>query len=240
MKTGIKQPMLYVLLICILPLSCINAQFNKGDGNITKSERKISDFNYIEVEDGIDLYLTQGNTTELTIEADQNLHEYIVTEVEDDVLKIHLSKIILRAKSIKVYLNVVNIKGLIASGGSDVQTSGTLKLNDFSAICSGGSDIKLNIEANELKFKASGGSDGFISGKASIFNAMASGGSDIKAFDLSVTDCQIEISGGSDAEINVAGQLKAQGSGGSDISYKGNPSNIDSNMSGGSDLIHRQ
>jgi hypothetical protein len=239
MKTGIKQPMLYVLFICMLPLSCMNAQFHKGDGNITKSEKIISSFNYIEVEDGIDLYLTQGDSPELIVETDQNLQDYIVTEVDNDVLKIYLSKIMLGTKRIKVYLKIMDIKGLSASGGSDVETNGTLKLEDFSALCSGGSDIRLSIEANQLKFKASGGSDGFINGKTNNFEAMASGGSDIKAFNLEANDCHVEISGGSDAEINVNGQLKAKGSGGSDISYKGNPSNIDSDMSGGSDLIRR-
>lgn len=239
MKTILKQPVLYVMFLCILPLSCMNAQFHKGDGNVTKSDRKISNFNYVEVEDGIDLYLSQDSANELVIEADQNLHEYIVTEIDNDILKIHLSKIILKAKSIKVYLKIVNIKGLSASGGSDVETNGILKLDDFSAICSGGSDIRLNIEAGELKFKASGGSDGFIQGKANIFKAMASGGSDIKAYELESTDCYVETSGGSDAEINVVGKLSARGSGGSDVSYKGKPSNIDSNMSGGSDLIHQ-
>jgi len=159
--------------------------------------------------------------------------------VEGDVLKINLSKNVYKAKSLKVYLTIIDIKGLQASGGSDVETNGTLKLDDFSAICSGGSDIRLVVDANELKFKASGGSDGFITGKAKDFKAMASGGSDIKAFDLEAVDCAVEISGGSDAEINTIGKLIARASGGSDVLYKGNPTNIDSNMSGGSDLIHQ-
>jgi len=79
----------------------INAQFLKGDGNVVKSERKVSSFNYIEVEDGIDLYVTQGNDNELVIEADQNLVQYFVIKKEEDVLKIQLSKSIYKAKSLK-------------------------------------------------------------------------------------------------------------------------------------------
>jgi hypothetical protein len=228
-----------IQFLFIMSCNSVQAQFLKGDGNVTNSERKILNFSYIEIEDGIDLYLSQSSSVELSIEADQNLHEYIVTKVEGDVLKIYLSKNIWKSKSLKVHLKVVDIKGLEASGGSDVESSGSLKLNDFSAICSGGSDIRLDVDANELKFKASGGSDGFIKGKVNVFKGMASGGSDIKAFDLKSNDCFVEVNGGSDAEIYVNGKLLARGSGGSDVSYKGNPTNIDSNMSGGSDLIHQ-
>jgi len=235
---SILSSMVLIQMLLINSCTSVQAQFIKGDGNVTKSERNISNFSYIEIEDGIDLYLSQGTSIELSIEADQNLHEYITTKVEGDVLKISLSKNIWKSKSLKVYLKVIDIKGLEASGGSDVETNGTLKLNDFSVICSGGSDVRLEVEANELKLKASGGSDGFIKGKTNVFKGKASGGSDIKAFDLETNDCFVEVNGGSDAEINVNGKLMARGSGGSDVSYTGKPTNIDSNMSGGSDLIH--
>jgi len=237
MKTYLSKISIIILIVCMSG-SLAHSQFLKGDGNVTKSERNVSNFKYVEIEDGIDLYLSQGTNVALNIEADKNLHEYIVTKVEGDVLKIYLSKNVFKAKSLKIYLKIVDLNGIAASGGSDVETTEILKVNDFSAICSGGSDLRLAIEANELKFKASGGSDGFISGKANVFKSMASGGSDIKAFDLEANDCIVEVSGGSDAEVNVKGKLTARGSGGSDISYSGNPANIDSNMSGGSDLIH--
>jgi hypothetical protein len=238
MKT-ILSSLIIILILPFISCNIVQAQFIKGNGHVTESERKVSNFSYVEIEDGIDLYLSQKTGNELKIEADENLHEYIVTKVEGDVLKIYLSKSINNAKSLRVYLSIEDIKGLSASGGSDVETKGTLKLNDFSAICSGGSDLRLEIEANELKLKASGGSDGIMKGKANVFKGMATGGSDIKSFELESNDCYIEVSGGSDAEVQVKGRLTARGSGGSDIIYHGSPTNIDSNMSGGSDLIHQ-
>ncbi|NJO91954.1 MAG: hypothetical protein HC831_25530 [Chloroflexia bacterium] len=90
----------------------------------------------------------------------------------------------------------------------------------------------------ELKFKASGGSDGYIKGSAKNLQAKASGGSDIHASGLTAGDCEIEVTGGSDAKVNVNGKLYVRGSGGSDVSYSGKPTHVDSNMSGGSDLMH--
>jgi len=239
MKNNVKT--LIIGLIIFNFFSCQNShsQFIKGSGNILKSDRPVTSFHTVEVQDGIDLYITQGSSENLQIEADENLHQYINTEIEQGILKIYLSKIIWKSRVIKVHLTIKNITGLSASGGSDVETNGVLKLEELSVICSGGSDAKLNVNVNKLKFKASGGSDGYLSGSAKSFLGKASGGSDILAFDLNAIDCYVEVNGGSDAEVNASGILNASGSGGSDISYKGTPSKIDSNMSGGSDLNHQ-
>lgn len=238
MKTNYKLLIISLIAFNFFTYQFLQAQFIKGDGNVTKSERNVSSFKSVEVEDGIDLYISQGSKESLEIEADQNLHQYIMTEVNGDNLRIFLSKSIRKAKTLKIKLSVVDIKGLSASGGSDIYTQGSLKLNDLSVICSGGSDIRLEIETAELKFKASGGSDGYIKGTAKVFKAKASGGSDIKASGLEAGTCEIEVTGGSDAEIHATGELQVRATGGSDVSYKGKPSKIDSNMSGGSSLHH--
>lgn len=238
MKTNIKTLIIGLVLFNLLSFQYTHSQFLKGNGNVIKSERKVSGFQTVEVHDGIDLYITQGNNESLQIEADENLHQHIKTEIEQGNLKIYLSKSVWKSESLKIHLSIKNITGLSSSGGSDVETTNTLNLAELSVICSGGSDAKLTIEAEKLKFKASGGSDGYLRGSVKNFLAKASGGSDIKAFELKTIDCYIEVTGGSDAEVNASGLLNASASGGSDVAYKGKPSSIDSNMSGGSSLHH--
>ncbi len=238
MKTNIKTLIIGLILFNFPAFQNSHAQFLKGNGNVIKSDRTVTGFQTVEIQDGIDLYLSQGSVEKLQIEADENLQQYIKTEIEQGNLKIYLSKSVWKSKSLKVHLTIRNIIGLSASGGSDVETLDLLKFTDLSVICSGGSDAKLNIEAEKLKFKASGGSDGYLTGTVKNFLAKGSGGSDIHAFDLKSTDCFIEMTGGSDAEVNASGLLNASASGGSDVTYKGTPTNIDSNMSGGSSLHH--
>ncbi|NJO91955.1 MAG: hypothetical protein HC831_25535, partial [Chloroflexia bacterium] len=102
----------------------------------------------VEVENGIDLYISQGNSETLKIEADQNLHQYVKTEMEGDNLRISLSKIVRKAKTLRVYLTVKQIKGIGVSGGSDLYTETKLESNSLSIICSGGSDAKIEVEVN--------------------------------------------------------------------------------------------
>ncbi len=58
----------------------------KGDGNVITQNRIISsDFTELKVSQGIEVSLTMSKETSLSLEADENLHDLIITEVEDGV-----------------------------------------------------------------------------------------------------------------------------------------------------------
>lgn len=238
MKQRISSSLLLAVLVCFLIPQTLLAQRIEGDGNVTKKSRKVDNFSAVSVSSGIDLYLTQGNTVSLEVEADQNLHEYIITEVEDGVLKIYVDGSIRSAKEMKVYLTFREIDTLSASGGSDVGASGTISLDKLTIECSGGSDLKMDLKVDELKLSTSGGSDASLSGEVKVLTARSSGGSDLDAIELKVAECTLESSGGSDARVYVTDKLKVQASGGSDVYYKGDAV-VDASVSGSSD-IHKK
>ena len=94
-------------ILSIVMLSC-NFSMNLGpgvDGNrhVVSQERSISnDFESIKVSQGLDLYITQSNGVSLSLEADENLHELIMTEVENGTLSIYTTQNIRRAASKKI------------------------------------------------------------------------------------------------------------------------------------------
>jgi len=235
MKKRISSSVILVILAFFLLPQILPAQHVTGDGNVTKKSRKVDNFNAVSVSSGVDLYLTQGNAVSLEVEADQNLHEYIITEVEDGVLKIYVDGSIRSVKEMNVYLTFREIDAITASGGSDVEATGTINQDRLTVECSGGSDINMYLKVNELKFSASGGSDANITGEARVLIAKSSGGSDLDAMELKTAECTLESSGGSDAHVYVTDKLKVQASGGSDVYYKGDAL-VDASVSGSSDL----
>ena len=84
-------------ILSIAMLSC-NFSMNLGpgvDGNrhVVSQQRSISnDFESIKVSQGLNLYITQSNDVSLSVEADENLHELIMTEVENGTLRIYTTK----------------------------------------------------------------------------------------------------------------------------------------------------
>jgi len=238
MKKRISSSVILVILACFLLPQTLPAQRVTGDGNVTKESRKVSDFHAVSVSSGIDLYLTQGNTISLEVEADKNIHEYIITEVEKGMLKIYVDGSIRSAKEMNVYLTFRELDAISASGGSDVEANGTINQDRLTVECSGGSDINMDLKVDELKFSTSGGSDANITGEARVLIAKSSGGSDLDAMELKTAECTLESSGGSDASVYVTDKLKVNASGGSDVYYKGDAV-VDATMSGSSDIHKR-
>jgi len=75
---------LTIAILILVVSSCTSAQSWKtvyGNKKVVTKERKTDSFTGIKVSSGIDVYLKQGNNETVSVEADENLHEYIITEV---------------------------------------------------------------------------------------------------------------------------------------------------------------
>ncbi|NQU85117.1 MAG: DUF2807 domain-containing protein [Mariniphaga sp.] len=235
MKTK-KQWFIFLLTLFIAGIS------GNANASTEKENRKTSDFNSIHVSTGIDLFLTMGSDEKVTIVADDEIIDDIITEVKNGVLKIYQKNRMFRwnfNKERKAYVTVKTLEKLHASSGSDVISENTITGDELEVRVSSGSDIKIEVEVNSLDLKSSSGSDARIAGKAKYFKADASSGSDIKAQDLKTKNCEVEVSSGSDASVNVSGELIARASSGGDINYYGNPESKDTHESSGGDIRGR-
>ncbi len=205
----------------------------RGNGNVKSQERTVSTFNKIEVSNGLDLFLTQGDAESLTVQADENLLELIKTEVVGGTLRIYTEKSIRSAASRKVKVNLKNIDTLTASSGSDVLSNSLLELEDLKVQASSGADIDLELNAQNIFASSSSGSDIYLSGTAHSIEADASSGSSVKASSLKAENGTADASSGADVSINVSGKLSANASSGGDVTYYGNPRILDKNKSSG-------
>ncbi|MDP4263837.1 MAG: head GIN domain-containing protein [Bacteroidota bacterium] len=219
-----KKTSLLVLLTVIA--SATMAQKIISAPNVEK--RNVSGYHAISVSGGIDLYLSQGDESVAVSASEVKYRDRIITEVKDGVLKIwydHKGLTIdwgSNNRKMKAYVSFKDLDKLGASGGSDIDVDGAIKVSSLSINLSGGSDFRGKVEAGDLKVDASGGSDMDISGTVKNFTSESSGGSDLKGYGLVVDVCKLEASGGSDVYITVNKELSAVASGGSDIYYKGN------------------
>ena len=111
-----------------------------------------------------------------------------------------------------------------------------MNFNDLEFECSGATKINLHLNASKLDCDFSGASNLSLEGSAQLLNIDISGASKVNASDFVVKNCNIDCSGASYIAIHVTDKLRAEGSGASKISYKGNPSIVESDMSGASKM----
>ena len=236
-----KRPLIQIAGILLLML-LVQAQncLEKDHGPEVKVTREIKPFTSIEVSDGIDVFLSQGAAGPLVVEAQERLVDDLITETEGDVLKIYFDRSISFVRKARVYVTVPEILKINTSGGSDLEAERVIRGKELVIESSGGSDIRIEVDVTNLGIKASGGSDIYISGKAEQLVARTSGGSDLHGFDLTVHRAKLESSGGSDIKIHVLDALTAMASGGSDIIYRGNPSEVKIESSSSSDVTREE
>ncbi len=229
----ILQPRVFIAMIILISSSCIG---NKNLTPVISEERDVPPFQAIKVQNGIDVYITYGPKDKIKVETNENTMQYLITEVRNDVLRIYFKRSGVWFREARVYVTTNQLKEIDASGGSDVKSENTIDADDLKLKASGGSDIELAVNATNLTAEASGGADIMLSGYAVNLVAHTSGGSDLKAFDLTVDKAELEASGGSDIKITVTKELSARASGGADILYKGNPEKINVNSSASGDV----
>ncbi|PID68338.1 MAG: DUF2807 domain-containing protein [Flavobacteriia bacterium] len=223
--------------IIVLLQSCV---FNgiTGSGNVTSESRTLTEaFTCIDVSQGIDVYFTQDDHTNMSVEMDDNLHELLVTEVKDGKLDIYFSENVGKRKSSKIFLSAPHLTEISTSSGADFKGENTIKADDISLDSSSGSDIDLKVLAHHVNLSSSSGSDIEIEGSCDYVTANASSGSDIDASELESPQGEAYANSGADIKINITKELKAKATSGSDIVVKGHPEQTDIEKSSGGKVV---
>ena len=231
------------LLTGLITLSC-SAQWGKtikGNGNNVTIERSTGDYDGIAVSGWFDVDLVSGNEGEITLQGEENLLEYIITEVKDGKLVIKTEKgVNLKSSNwkseIRITVPVESISSVSMSGSGDIVGKTKIKSDKFSTAMSGSGDITLDIDSNLISASMSGSGDITLSGKTTDFDATVSGSGDIEAYNLEADNVSATVSGSADIQVTAKKSIKARVSGSGDISYRGNPEKVDTKTSGSGDI----
>ena len=234
MKSIIKISALLILFVSVT--SCFFDGV-KGNGNVIAKNRSISsDFVRIKASSGIDVYLTENGESGLVVEADENLHELIETEVKNGTLYIGTKKNIWSARAKKVHVSVEKLIELEVTSGAELTTENTLKADDLKIVATSGAEFNLHLNVNNLDCESSSGSNVNIDGEANNFKVSSSSGSVIDAFGLETLRCTAKASSGSNIKVSVDKSFDGNASTGANIQFKGNPEVINTNDSSGGNV----
>jgi hypothetical protein len=193
-----------------------------GQGNVTRDERMLVDFEGIEVGSTFNVELRPG-PHEVVVEADKNLLPFIETTIEGDMLRIYARDGIKRARALNIYVSMPRITKLIATEAVDIVGKGTFAHEKMELDLSGATDLTLELDVEELEIEASGSTDMMLSGRAEEAEIELSGSSDLEGSNLVVQELDIDLSGSSDAKIVCEQKLKVRAKGSSDLVCLGQP-----------------
>jgi hypothetical protein len=215
------------VLMISFSADCQSRKTVHGNHNVTRSERKVGSFTGIKASSGVDVYLKQGDGQTVTVEADENLHEYIITEVKGGVLHVYTEANIRDAEKERVYVTMNEINSVATSSAGDIIGESPVRSERLELGASSAGDIKLEIYAKDVEVDISSSGDMTLSGETDNLRADLSSAGDLNAYDLKAREADISVSSAGDADINVSEKIRARASSAGDINYKGDPKYVD-------------
>lgn len=229
-------------ILCLAISACVDGQMRKtvyGKGEVVNKERNAGSFTGVRVSTGIDVFLSQGDKMSISVEADENLHEYILTEVKNDVLHVYTDVNIRDAEMKRVHLTMKEIKSLSTSSAGDLIGQTPVRTDNLKLNASSAGDIKLEVYAKTVEVDISSSGDMTLTGEADMLKGTLSSAGDLNAYNLKVREADLSASSAGDADIYVTERLRARASSAGDINYKGNPKYVDANSSSAGSIRSR-
>jgi len=219
------------LLLALLMMSVVVLAQKKETINV-------GDFDEIVMRVSGTVYVTQGNTNEVIVEGYNDDLEEVNIDVRGGALTIESSR---RSSwrfwdsnnvRVDVYVTVKELNGVTVSGSGDIVGQNTIEAGDFKAKVSGSGDIELELDARNVDASISGSGNIELSGSSSSGSLSISGSGKLLAENMKVDDFEVRISGSGRGSITVNGELDVRISGSGIVYYGGNPTGVNSSISG--------
>ena len=208
----------------------------QGNGKVKSETRETAPFNAVDIDGAFEVYLTPADYSSLKVEADENLHQYIESYVENEVLYVSSTRRIGRHHELNLHLNVSDLRMIDASGASEFETRGMLRGEQLKLDFSGAVEADLELDYDKLNGDFSGACELNLRGNASRAVIDASGAVEVEAADFKTEYFALDISGAGEFDVYVTEELDINASGAVEVKYKGDPAVINRKVSGAASI----
>jgi hypothetical protein len=223
MKTSNKLLLGLLIVILLGATAFVGAVRYYGTGNAVTQNRDVSPFTEIEVKGNLRVYITQQAGHSLEIRAADNLLELVNATVSDGVLHLKLTQPVKRDERVEIHVSAETIRGLTFAEGALVQSTGELRGDELKIKGNSGGQTNLTLHYAALEVNASSGVISQLEGE--VADALINGysGTIINAAKLRAGKCAIAGNQGTVTHIHVSDELSATLTGGSVLTYTGEP-----------------
>lgn len=243
MKSTILLPFLAIFLLVLSPTD-LTAQWGrwrenesiKGNGNIERSERKLSGFDGLQSCCSMEITVRLGQKHRVEIEADENILPYVTAEVSQGMLQFRIQKGVAVAPSqkIKVFVSMPSLQNLEASSSSKTIVEGICKSDQLRIDISSSAKVDLHFEGRELLVEGSSSSRLELRGQAEQTHIDVSSSCQVVGNNFTSRKLRMDGSSSSRVELQVTEELRAEVSSSAKLIYGGDPTKVftDVNSSG--------
>lgn len=191
-----------------------------GSGKVISEERQVTKFDKIEVSGSTDVYISQGDTPALRIEADDNIMKRIKTYVEGRELIMNLDHGSYSGCHIKLFVTVDQLREVSCNGSGDIYSEKPLKLETVRFFINGSGSVK-------------------VEGTTDYQEIEVNGSGDVRNSKFVSKNTRVVIRGSGSVRVHATDRLEAEINGSGSIEYTGNPKTIDKSVRGVGSVYQR-
>lgn len=227
-------------LASLLLSSCEKSGGNclTSTGKIVKEVRTIDDFDSIEIQNYVNVILTQDSSNTVTVESGENILDGIETSVTNKNLLISNNNTCNWLRSyntpINVYVSVKNLQKIYYNSSGNVSTTNTLNSYNFKCEVWGGcGSIQLDLNVYQSYFILQMGTVDFtLTGRSAINSIYAGDYGFFQCKDLSTGYTYIINQGSNDCYVKASQYLEATINSIGNIYYTGQPDELVTHING--------
>ncbi len=182
------------ILFLIGILSCKKENLSdcvKSTGPANIIYHNVEGFTCLNVQDKMNVYLTQGPKFEVKIEAGRNLQPLIKAELNGDTLKVFNTNRFNWVRGYKhhinVYITAPYFKSITNSGVGPIQSLNTITQDTVTCRTTNSGDLRLDLNTNVVICSAHGNGDIYLSGITGSLQNDYTGTNYLYAKDLTIT-----------------------------------------------------
>ncbi len=216
------------------------------DTTYTITTRDVQGFDKIHLQGPFNLYISQGTTESLKMDAPNEILSRMVVEVNGHTLNIHNKHDNWgqgynswysdkswwhNHKRITVYITVKNLERLHVSGSGNVYFTGGITAESLRLRTAGSAKVDGKVDVKKLYSRMSGSGNIKLAGSAGSLRVRMSGSGNFSAREMATVNSHVHVSGSGHAEVNVSDDLRASVRGSAHVGYTGT-AKISSSKSG--------
>lgn len=194
-----------LLSLVVFAAGCHHGRFAElaGSGKRELQKRSVAPFTSISTEGAFTIEITCQKDQSLEVEGDDNVLEFVTTEVSGNILRLRNTKSYSTIEPVKFKIAVPNLEGISVNGAGRIDIKGM-------------NNDKFEIDAN-------GAPSITVAGTTKVIDVGANGAGKIDTSKLHASRGVVEANGAIRVDLDITDQLDATVNGPSTVTYKGDP-----------------
>jgi len=174
-----------------------------GSGKRELQKRTVAPFTSISSEGAFTIEVTCQKDQSLEVEGDDNVLQYVTSEVNNNILRLKNTKSYSTNEPVKFRISVPNLEGLSVNGAGHVEVK--------------------NLNNDKFEIDTNGAPNIIVSGNTKVIDVGENGAGKIDALKLHAARGVVDTRGAGRVDLDVADQLDVTVQGPATVTYKGDP-----------------